>query len=91
MGRCGGLVAGVRRVYFAGIRDWRNPLKPRLIFILVIAVLALIVLLQNAQEVALRFLFWSVQTSQIFLVVLMLAFGFILGFVTGKLWGRGKR
>ena len=66
-------------------------MKPRLIFILSIAVLAFIVLLQNAQVVALRFLFWSVETSQIFLVVLMLAFGFILGFVTGKLCGRRAR
>lgn len=66
-------------------------MKPRLIFVLVIAFLALLVLAQNAQEVTFRFLFWSVRTSQIFLVVLMLAFGFILGFVTGKLWGRGKR
>jgi uncharacterized integral membrane protein len=66
-------------------------LKSRIIFILVIALLALIILLQNTQQVVFRFLFWSVQASQLLLVVLMLAFGFIIGVITGKLWGRGKR
>lgn len=66
-------------------------MKSRVIFILVIAVLALVLLLQNAQQVVFRFLFWSVQASQLLLVVLMLGFGFIIGFVTGKLSGRGKK
>jgi len=66
-------------------------LKSRIIFILVIALLALIILLQNTQQVVFRFLFWSVQASQLLLVVLMLAFGFIIGVVTGKLWGRRAR
>lgn len=66
-------------------------MKSRIIFILVIALLALIILLQNTQQVVFRFLFWSVQASQLLLVVLMLAFGFIIGVVTGKLWGRRAR
>ncbi len=66
-------------------------MRPKLIAILVLAVLTLVVLFQNAQEATFRFLFWSVQTTQIFLVVLMLAFGFLLGFITGKLTSRGKQ
>jgi uncharacterized integral membrane protein len=65
-------------------------LKSRVIFVLVIALFALILLLQNAQQVVFRFFFWSVQASQLLLVVLMLAFGFVIGFVTGKLSGRKK-
>jgi uncharacterized integral membrane protein len=66
-------------------------LRPKLVVILILAILALIVLFQNAQEATFRFLFWSVQTTQIFMVALMLAFGFVLGFVTGKLTGRKKQ
>ncbi len=65
-------------------------MKSRVIFVLVIALFALILLLQNAQQVVFRFFFWSVQASQLLLVVLMLAFGFVIGFVTGKLSGRKK-
>jgi uncharacterized integral membrane protein len=65
-------------------------MKPKLIAVLVAAVLALIVLFQNAQEVTFRFLFWSVETTQIFLVALMLVLGFVLGFIVGKLTGRAK-
>ena len=86
-----GALAGVRRAIFGRNPDWRDPLKSRIIFILVIALLALIILLQNTQQVVFRFLFWSVQASQLLLVVLMLAFGFIIGVVTGKLWGRRAR
>jgi uncharacterized integral membrane protein len=64
--------------------------KSKLIAILVIALLALVVLLQNRQPVTLRFIFWSVQTTQIFLVALMLVFGFVMGFIAGKFSGRPR-
>lgn len=65
-------------------------MKAKLIAILVIAFLALIVVFQNSRETVFYFLFWSARTSQIFVVVVMLLFGFVLGFLTGKLTGRSK-
>lgn len=65
-------------------------MKAKLIAILVVALLALVVLLQNRQPVTLHFIFWSIQTTQIFLVALMLVFGLVLGFIAGKFSGRAK-
>ena len=59
-------------------------MKPKIILSLVVAVLALIVLLQNTDVVTFHFLFWSKDISQIVLVVLTLALGFALGFILAK-------
>lgn len=59
-------------------------MKPKLILILVVIVLALIVLLQNTDVVTFHFLFWSKDVSQIILVVLNLALGFALGYIVAK-------
>ena len=66
-------------------------MKPKLVVLLAIVLLALIVIAQNAQYVNFRFLFWSVLTTQILLIVLMIAFGFVMGFLVGKLTGRAKK
>ena len=63
-------------------------MKPKLIAFLVILAIVLIVTFQNTREVVVYFLFWSARTNQVFLVLVMLIFGFALGFLTGKLTGR---
>lgn len=63
-------------------------MKPKLILILIVVVLALIVLFQNTQVVTFRFLFWSKDISQIVLVLLTLALGFVLGFIAAKFKGK---
>jgi uncharacterized integral membrane protein len=63
-------------------------MKPKVIIILIVAVLALIVLFQNTQDVILRFLFWSRPVSQVVLILLTLALGFVAGFIAAKLSGR---
>ena len=78
-------------MFLAHIYDWRRSLKAKLIAILVIAFVALVVMFQNSRETVFYFLFWSARTSQIFVVFLMLLFGFVLGFLTGKLTGRKKQ
>jgi len=52
--------------------------------ITVLVGLVLIVLFQNVQTVTIRFLFWQVSLSQIILLPLMLALGFMGGIVAGK-------
>jgi uncharacterized integral membrane protein len=65
-------------------------MKPRLIAILVVVVLALIILLQNTHVTAFRLLFWKTEMSLVVLVLLVLLIGLVLGFVAGRLTHRPK-
>ena len=56
-------------------------MKPKVIIYLVIAVVILIILVQNTHVVSLRLLFWEINMSQF----LALGFAVILGFVAGYL------
>ena len=63
-------------------------MRPKIIAIIVVSVLALIILLQNLQTVTFRLFFWKVEVSQLLLVLLMLIIGYVLGFLTAKLTGK---
>jgi uncharacterized integral membrane protein len=60
------------------------------IAIIVISILALIILLQNLDTVTFRLFFWSVEVSQLLLVLIMLIIGYVLGFLTAKLAGKSE-
>lgn len=62
--------------------------KPKLITTLVLAILVIIIIIQNSHNVAFNFLFWHPQISLLLLVVLMVALGFVLGMIAGA---RSKR
>jgi uncharacterized integral membrane protein len=49
--------------------------------LVVVIGLFLIILAQNAQVVTLRLLFWQIVISQVILVPLAMAIGFVLGYV----------
>ncbi len=53
----------------------------RLVFILVVAVLALIFVLQNVAAVEVNFLAWTVSMSRALLILFTLAIGFVLGWL----------
>jgi uncharacterized integral membrane protein len=59
--------------------------RPKVIAIIVISILALIILLQNMSVVTFSIFFWQVRVSQLLLVLLMIAIGYVLGFLTAKL------
>ena len=60
-------------------------------FILVVlGVLLVIVMVQNAQPITFRFLNWTYQVSQLLLVVIVLVIGFLGGFITAKLTGGSR-
>lgn len=65
-------------------------MKAKLIALLVMMILALIILVQNTQMVTFKLFFWTAEISQLLLVLLMLAIGFVLGFIIAKLTGRKK-
>ena len=67
--------------------SWKHP---KVWIPAIVALLFVIVLLQNTDVVTLRVLFWDVSMSQIILIPLVLVIGFVLGFLAAKLLG-GKR
>jgi uncharacterized membrane protein YciS (DUF1049 family) len=54
----------------------------KIIIFVVLATLAIIVMVQNAQPITFRFLNWNYQVSQLLLVAIVLVLGFLAGFVT---------
>jgi uncharacterized integral membrane protein len=65
--------------------------KTKLVLALVILALLVILLIQNTQIVTYRLYFWSVSLSQIILLPLAVLAGFLIGFLTAKMSGRGKK
>ena len=58
--------------------------------LMIVAVVILITMVQNAQPVQFRFLNWTYDVSQLLLVLIVFLVGFVTGFVTGK-WPRRKQ
>ena len=65
-------------------------MRPRFIVVLVLIALFLIILIQNTQVVTLRLFFWKVGMSQIILIPLAMAIGFVVGFVVSKVTGNQR-
>jgi len=57
-------------------------MKPKQIVILILAVLLLIILLQNTQVINFHILFWTISMSQIILLILVIILSFSLGYFT---------
>ena len=64
--------------------------NPKLITVVIVAVLFLIFLMQNTQMVTLRLYFWKIAISQIILIPLVMLIGFVIGYVI-KGWKKKKR
>lgn len=60
-------------------------MKPRVIIILLLVILATVFIIQNTQVVSVQFLFLEFQMSRIIMIALMLLIGFFIGYlVAGK-------
>ena len=59
-------------------------MKTKYIVLIVVAVLALILVLQNRHVVSLKLFFWEQTMSLVVFAVLMVAVGFLLGLVTAR-------
>lgn len=60
-------------------------MNAKLIFVLVLAVVAGIVIAQNTEVVTFRLLFWQLSMSQIVLLLLAMLLGFLMGFFLAKM------
>ena len=63
-------------------------MRPKFIIVLVLITLFLIILIQNIQPVTLQLFFWKVGMPQIILIPLIMAIGFVVGFVVSKVTGK---
>ena len=54
-------------------------IKVKAVIALLLVAMALIFTIQNATTVDVKFLFWSLSTPRVLLIIILLAVGFILG------------
>ena len=66
-------------------------MKTKVILALVLAVIIVIILIQNTQVVTFRFFFWKISMSQIILVPFAMFIGFLIGFLLAKATGRKNK
>ena len=67
------------------VKKGGKAVKPRIIIILLLVILAIVFIVQNTHVVSVDFLFLKFQMSQIIMIVLMLLIGFFIGYlVAGK-------
>jgi len=63
-------------------------MKTKNIVILVLLILFFIILVQNTNVVTLRLFFWKIEASQIILMPIIMAIGFIIGYLVAKVTGK---
>ena len=63
-------------------------MKTKNIVILVLLILFFIILVQNTSVVTLRLFFWQIGASQIILIPIIMAIGFIIGYLVAKVTGK---
>jgi uncharacterized integral membrane protein len=64
--------------------------RVRQVLTMIVLILLIIVMVQNAQPVQFRFLNWTYDVSQLLLVLIVFVVGFVSGFGTAK-WPRRKQ
>lgn len=65
-------------------------MKSKNIFILVIALLLIIILLQNTQVINFHILFWTISMSQIILLFIIIILSFSIGYLSHYLIKKHK-
>ena len=68
-----------------------RAISPTLIILLVVAVVAIVFVVQNTEENRIELLFWSFTTSVWVAIALALLLGALLGQLVAVLWRRRRR
>jgi len=66
-------------------------MKPKTIALLVLALLCLIVLVQNYQVVRLKLFFWHFDIAMVVLGIMLLLIGFVAGYLMAKVRARPSK
>lgn len=61
-----------------------GEMKPKSISAIILAVLVLVIVIQNTQVVTLQLFFWQVHMSRIVLILVTLAIGVAIGYIIAK-------
>lgn len=73
----------------SGLYEWEEEMKNlKTILAVVLVLLSVVLVIQNAEVVTLRFLVWELAVSRIVLIPSLVLVGFLLGYVIGT---AGKR
>ena len=64
--------------------------KIKTVFVVMLIMVLLIIMIQNAQPVTFTFLNWKYQVSQLLLVLIVFVLGFLAGFIAAKTAGKRK-
>jgi uncharacterized integral membrane protein len=59
-------------------------MKPKFIIILILALLAVIFVIQNSDMVTIKLFFWSISMNQIIMILGLLLVGFLIGFLVTR-------
>lgn len=78
----------MRAVNFLKVPE-EASLKPKYIALIVLAVLAVILVLQNWYDVLIQLFFWNQEMPLAVFAMLMMAIGFLLGLITARV-SRGE-
>jgi lipopolysaccharide assembly protein A len=62
-------------------------MRPKVIITILLAVLFVMIVIQNTEVVTLRFLFWKFSMSRIILMAVILLIGFVGGYIVAKITG----
>lgn len=63
-------------------------MNAKLLILLVLILLAVVLMFQNRQPVAIQMLFWSVDIPRVLLVIIILLVGFAIGYVAASMKSR---
>jgi len=59
-------------------------MKPKIVIVGILSVLALIFIFQNSKVITIQLLFWTVSASRIIMVLGLLFIGFLIGYLLGR-------
>ncbi|MBD3413204.1 MAG: DUF1049 domain-containing protein [Candidatus Aminicenantes bacterium] len=59
-------------------------MKPKMIVVLVLCIIALVFVFQNSKVITIQLLFWTVSASRIIMVIGLLLMGFLVGYLLGR-------
>ena len=66
-------------------------MKPKIILLIVLAIIFVVLIVQNSRPIEVELLFWNIQMSQVIIFFLILLIGFIGGYIVAKLETRSHK
>jgi uncharacterized integral membrane protein len=74
-----------------GLRQWQPRLYLKLVLLLAVIAFAIAFVLENRKRVHMHFVFGTTEVSLIWVVLLSIALGLIVGVLLSQLYRRGRR